>query len=103
VYPFKLKFILFLIGSLFFTQEAGIAGAFSNPFVSTEIELESENETKKEELENFIANSLKSKPNRNSKPYKHYLPNTLTRITSRLACGFYQKNSRAIVYHSLLI
>lgn len=100
---FRLKSVLLFIGSLLFTQEVGMAVAFSNPSVPTEIELESENETKKEDLEDFIANSLKPKSNRSSKPYKYHLPNTLSRVTNRLACSFYQKNSRTIVYHSLLI
>jgi hypothetical protein len=103
MFSFRLRFTFFLIASVLFTQEAGIAAVFSNPFVPTEIELESENETKKEELESLIVNSLKSKPSRNSKPYKYYLPNASNRITSPLTLGFYQKNSRTVVYHSLLI
>jgi len=99
----RLRFTLFLIGTVLFAQESGIAAVFPNPFVSTEIELESENETKKKELESLIVNSLKSKPSRNSKPYKYYLPHTNTRITSPLTSGFYQKNSRTIVFHFLLI
>ena len=100
MFSFRLRLIFFLIASVLFTQEVGIAAVLSNPFVPTEVELESENEAKKEDL---IVSSLKSKPGRNYKPYKYYLPYASNKITSPLTSDFYQKNSRTVVYHSLLI
>ncbi len=100
---FSPKSTLFLICSLFFTQETGIAGVLSSPFVTTEIELELENETKKEELESIITGSIRSKPNRNSKPVKYLVTNSTSRFSGILFSGIYQKKSRTIAYHSLLI
>lgn len=95
------KFVLFLIGAIYFTQEIGVSGLFPKPVVPTEIKTELENETK-EELE-ILANSVQSKSNGNSKPYKHSVPNTHINISSQLTSGFCQKTSRIIAYRSLLI